>query len=169
MDRACEVRRKRQRGRKRKKEGKRWSSTPPLTPVPVCTSWMACRGAWCSPATGSWTGSWPPVWPPHWRSVNAPRTPALSSPCVSWSQRPSTCSSSSPPCPSLCWASSSGLPCRPSASHTCTPTAGQYGPWYSFFYFLNKSNESNETFSNFYRMPVVLLALVLSKFRPYGH
>lgn len=110
--------------RKREKEGKRWSSTSPRIPVPVCTSWMACRGAWCFPATGSWTGSWRPAWPPRWRSDSAPRIPAPSSRYACWSPHPFTCSSSSPPCPLLCWASSSGLPCRQSASPTCTPTAG---------------------------------------------
>lgn len=113
-----------ERKREREKEGKQWSSTPPLTPVPVCTSWTGCRGVWCSPATGSWTGSWAPAWPPHWRSASVPRTRAPSSLCASWSLRPFTCSSSSHPCPSPCWASSSGLPCRPSASPTCTPTTG---------------------------------------------
>lgn len=110
--------------KKREKEGKRWSSTSPLTPVPVCTSWMAYHGAWCFPATGSWTGSWPHAWPPRWRSASAPRTPAPSSPCVSWSLHPFTCCSSLPPCLLPFWASSSGLPCRLFASPTCTPTAG---------------------------------------------
>lgn len=117
-------------------EGKRWSSTLPLTPVPVCTSWMGCRGAWCSPATGSWTGSWPPVWPLPWRSANDPKTPAPSSPCVSWLLHPFICCSSSHPCPLLCWASSFGLPCRLFASHTCTHIEGEC--WFSNFFFTIK-------------------------------